>query len=513
MHLQLDGNGPLHAQLTRALKAALLAGVAGGARLPATRQLARELGVSRNTVLAAYEQLRAEGFIDGRIGSGSYVAPQLPAVRPPPRPREDGIAPQSAFARRMRECHDHDKLPGRRLRGVMHAFQYGVPMTNPTLTTAWARELSHAAQYTPPGYPASQGLPALREATCDYLARRRGVHAAPEDVLIVNGTQQAMTLIADVLIDEDDTVAIEEPHYDAIRKVLQSHGARMHTTAVDREGLVCDALPPGGAKLVCVTPSHQFPTGAVMSLRRRMALLEYAARHEAWIFEDDYDGEFRYDGKPLAALRSLDEGDRVIYVGTFSKALFPTLRLGYLIMPPQLRRDFIAAKWMSDFSSAGIEQAALANFIADGGFERHLRRTAQELRQRRATLVEGLRACSRGRLEIEDSQAGMHLVVWLPGRGDADAEALVEQARQAGLGMYSIAPYYLHSQDRGGLLMGYGGMPVAEIEQALALFARCLDEVFPVAPSSRPAPPRPAARARHGKQPGAWRARGARAGR
>jgi GntR family transcriptional regulator/MocR family aminotransferase len=510
MHLELDGNGPLHAQLTRALKAALLAGAAGGARLPATRQLARELGLSRNTVLAAYEQLRAEGFIDGRVGSGSYVSPQLPTAPPPARPREEAIAPQSAFARRMRECHDHTRMPGRRVQGAVHAFQYGVPMTNPTLTTAWARELSHAAQYTSPGYPAAQGLQALREATCDYLARRRGVHARPEDVLIVNGTQQAMALIADVLIDEGDTVAIEEPHYDAIRKVLLAHGARLRPVGVDGEGLRCDELPTEGAKLVCVTPSHQFPTGAVMSLRRRMALLDYAARHGAWIFEDDYDGEFRYDGKPLAALRSLDEGERVVYVGTFSKALFPTLRLGYLVMPPQLRQDFVAAKWMGDFASPGIEQAALAGFIANGGFERHLRRTALELKQRRAALVEGLRACSRGRLEVEDSQAGMHLVVWLPGRGDAEAEALVARARQAGLGIYTIAPYYLQSQDRGGLLMGYGAMSVAEIAQALAIFAHCLDEAFPIdAPPARQAAARPAARGRRAQQ--AQHARGARA--
>ncbi|MDN5780660.1 MAG: GntR family transcriptional regulator, partial [Luteimonas sp.] len=171
MYLQLDGNGPLHAQLTRALKAEMLGGLGGGTRLPATRLLARELGLSRNTVLAAYEQLRAEGFIDGRIGSGSYVAQHLPATPPSPAPQRE-IDPQSAYARRMRDCHDQAAIPGRAVPGAVHSFQYGVPMTNPTLTTAWARELSRAAQYTPPNYPPTQGLPALREATCDYLARR-----------------------------------------------------------------------------------------------------------------------------------------------------------------------------------------------------------------------------------------------------------------------------------------------------------------------------------------------------
>lgn len=493
MELQLDGNGTLHAQLTRALKAAMLAGLVGS-RLPPSRLLARELNLSRNTVLAAYEQLRAEGFIESRVGSGSYVATPLPAVRPaPPPPPLGDVAAQSARARRVRECFEHGAMPGRDVPGARHAFQYGVPMANPALSSNWARALSHAALYTSPGYPHTQGLLELREATCDYLARRRGVHALPQDVLIVGGTQQAIALIADVLIDPGDVAVIEDPHYFAIRSVLQARGACMRAMDVDGDGMTCDELPRSGAKLLCVTPSHQFPTGAVMSLSRRMALLDYAKRHQAWIFEDDYDGEFRYGGKPLAALRSLDEHNRVIYVGTFSKALFPAMRLGYLVMPPQLRRDFISAKWMSDFASPGIEQAALAHFIKDGAFERHLRRTAHELKARRQALIDGLRACSRGRLRIEDSQAGMHLVVWLPGHGDADVAGLIAHAQGIGLGLYSIAPYYLRPQDRGGLLMGFGAMSVAEIEQSLALFARSLDAVFPVL-SAKPPPPSPAPR-------------------
>ena len=212
---------------------------------------------------------------------------------------------------------------------------------------------------------------------------------------------------------------------------------------VDAQGLRCDLLPAQAPRLVCVTPSHQFPTGAVLSLSRRMALLDYAQRHGSWIFEDDYDGEFRYDSKPLAALRSLDGHGRVIYVGTFSKAMFPSLRMGYLLMPPSLRRDFVSAKWLEDFGSPAIEQSALAHFIADGGFERHLRRAAKTLKERRTALLSGLRACSRGRLEIADSNAGMHLVVWLRGRTRADGEALIAHAHERGLGLYAITPYYL----------------------------------------------------------------------
>src|SRR5690606_37271068 len=238
-----DGNGPLHAQLTRALKAALMSGLVRGSRLPSSRALARELGVSRNTVLAAYEQLRVEGFIDGRVGSGSYIARQLPVLQHGAPRLAAGVPAQSRSAARMRACHDHDRMPGRTLPGVRHAFQYGVPMTNPTLTTAWARRLSQAALYTSPGYGATAGLRELREAVCDYLARRRGVHAVPDDVLIVGGTQLAISLIAHVLVGEGDEVAIEEPHYHAIRKVLMAQGARMRTVPVDGEGLVCEALP------------------------------------------------------------------------------------------------------------------------------------------------------------------------------------------------------------------------------------------------------------------------------
>lgn len=476
MHLQLDGRGPLHAQLTRALKTAVFAGrVHQGARLPATRQLARELGVSRNTVLAAYEQLRAEGFVDGRVGSGSYVTPPLQALRTVHAVNAP-LAPQSEFARRGRQYHDHLRIPGRRIEGVRYSFQYGVPLTNPALTSSWARELAHAAAYTAPNYPMTQGLPALREAVCDYLARRRGVQAQPEDVIIVDGTQQAVALAARVLLDIGDTALIEEPHYSSIREALLIHGANLHAVGIDEEGLQCEALPEHGAKLICVTPSHQFPTGVVMSLARRLELLDYAHRHGSWILEDDYDGEFRYDAQPLAALRSLDEYGRVIYVGTFSKVMFPSLRLGYMVVPAGLRDDFVNAKWQDDFGSPGIEQAALARFMADGGFERHLRRTWKALKERRSALLDGLRRCSAGRLQINDSHAGMHLVVWLNDRTRAEGEAFIARARSLGLGLYPITPYYLDPPDRAGLLLGYCGLSVTEIADAVERFATCLDE-------------------------------------
>jgi len=478
MHLQLDGLGPLHAQLTRALKVALAHGRAGqGAKLPPTRALARDLGLSRNTVLTAYEQLRAEGFMEARVGSGSFVtAPLMTEAANDPQPMV--APPQTAYARRAREIHDPSWVGRRNQTPARFSFQYGLPLVNPALTTAWGRELARAAAYTAPNYPESQGLPALREAICDYLARRRGVQATPEDVLIVAGTQQAVSLSARVLLEPGDLAVVEEPQYFALRQILQIHGARVQGVDVDTDGLLPDRMPKESPRLVCVTPSHQFPSGAVLSLQRRLELLQYARRHDTWILEDDYDGEFRYDSKPLAALRSLDRDGRVLYVGTFSKTLFPSLRLGYVVMPAALRQDLVTAKWAQDFGSSAIEQAALAHFMQSGGFERHLRRSARTLVERRDALLEGLRECSKGRLDIADSHAGMHLVVWLRGKKNADLDPILAHAQKLGLGLHTIRPHYLRAPEGAGLLMGYCGLSVAQIREAMPVFARVLDAAY-----------------------------------
>ncbi|MUV13907.1 PLP-dependent aminotransferase family protein [Noviluteimonas gilva] len=478
MHLQLDGRGPLHAQLTRALKSALAGGRLGqGSRLPPTRALARDLGLSRNTVLTAYEQLRAEGFMAARVGSGSFVAAPLMSEAANDAP--SAIAPpQTAYARRARNADIQRLLRNKPRASVRFSFQYGLPLVNPALTTAWARELAHAAAYTPPDYPDPQGLPALREAICDYLARRRGVQALPEDVLVVGGTQQAVSLAARILLDAGDMAVVEEPQYFALRKVLQIHGARLHGADVDEDGLRPDRLPVDSPRMICVTPSHQFPGGSVLSLSRRLELLQYARMHDSWIFEDDYDGEFRYDTQPLAALRSLDRDGRVLYVGTFSKTLFPSLRLGYLVMPPALRDDLVTAKWAQDFGSSAIEQAALARFMAGGGFERHLRRSARTLQERRTMLLDGLREIGKGRLEIADSHAGMHLVVWLKDKPDAALDAMLAHGESIGLGLYTIRPHYLRRPHRAGLLMGYCGLSPAQIREAMPLFEQVLDRAY-----------------------------------
>jgi GntR family transcriptional regulator/MocR family aminotransferase len=470
--LELDGRGPLYDQLTRALKASIVDGrITAGTQLPPTRELAEELELSRTTVLAAYEQLRAEGFIDGRVGSGSYVS-DLQA-KPATHHADTTAPPPTRYAQRAREVTNWE-IP-RAHRGLRYNLQYGNPSINPALNNAWGRELSRAAAYTRLNVNEVAGMAALRKQTCDYLARRRGVQAEPDDILIVSGTQQAIELTTRVLLNEGDRVVLEEPHYFSAHQALIAHGADLIAVPTDDEGLICSDLPTQSPRLIYVTPSHHFPTGAVMSLPRRAELLRYATQHQCWILEDDYDGEFRYDAHPLAALRALDETDRVIYVGTFSKVMFGGLRLGYMVLPAALRADFLNAKYLSDIACPIIEQAALAHFMEDGGFERHLRLARKELKARRDALIAGLKEHARDRVEIGDTPAGMHLVVWLRNNDPAYCEALIAYAHENGLGLYPMSPLYLHAPKRQGLLLGYCGLSLAELREAMKLFGHCLD--------------------------------------
>jgi GntR family transcriptional regulator/MocR family aminotransferase len=296
-------------------------------------------------------------------------------------------------------------------------------------------------------------------------------------VLIVNAFQQAISLAARVLVNEGDTVVVEDPHYFGAWQAMRAHGARMCPVSTDSEGLVCAELPESAPSLICVTPSHQFPTGSVLSLSRRQQLLQYAEAHECWILEDDYDSEFRYDSQPIAALRALDQGDRVIYAGTFTKALFPSMRLGYMVLPGPLCDDFIIAKYLCDHSCSAIEQAALANFIEDGGYTRHHLRTMKALRARRKALIEGFHQYAGERVQVADSHAGMHLVVWLRDYSYDQVDALIAYAKERGLGLYPMAPHYEQRPAAPGLLLGYCGLSPAELRSAVQLFGECLDAI------------------------------------
>lgn len=474
MLLTLDGHGPRYLQLFRALKQAVLEQrLVAGSRLPATRTLAAELGLSRNTVVAAYELLRAEHLALARVGSGSFVAERA-WPRRPTGPRRERIDAPSAYAARLRSLPPLPLLQGRSHLPIN--LQYGEPLTHPGLFTAWARALAHAAARTPPGYPSPQGAPALRAQIAAYLGRRRGVVCTADDIVIVNGTQQAFAVLARVLLDEGERVAVEEPGYALAKQCFVAHGAKLVAVPVGAGGLDVRRVPDG-VKLIVVTPSHQFPLGVAMSLPLRRALLERAARVGAWIAEDDYDGEFGFEGRALPALRSLDDGDRVIYIGSFSKTMLPSLRLGYIVCPRALRNDIVLARRLMDVASPAIEQQALADFMARGAFDRHLRRSAVELRRRHQALLGGLERHGAGRVVVQDAGTGMHLVATLPGYDAAALQALIDAAAERGLGLHSLAPHFETPPAQQGLLLGFAAVSVAQIHKATRLLGECLDGV------------------------------------
>ncbi|HEY6621829.1 MAG TPA: PLP-dependent aminotransferase family protein [Steroidobacteraceae bacterium] len=293
--------------------------------------------------------------------------------------------------------------------------------------------------------------------------------------MIVGGTQQAVTLVARVVLDEGDVAVIEDPQYQYISQNLIAHGALLVNVRTDENGLVTADLAKHQARLICVTPSHQFPGGSVLSSERRKELLRIAAGQGSWILEDDYDSEFQFRGRPLRALRSMDLSDRVIYVGTFSKTLFPSLRLGYIVCPTSLRDDLRMAKRLDDLGSPAIEQAALAAFIRSGQFEKYLRKSVAELRHRRSVLLEGLRKYAGDRVEIHDSQVGVHVVVWFPRLNYPQLGRLVQMGIKRGLGLYPIHPNYRIRPARPGLLLGYAGLSATSLETAAELLGQCLD--------------------------------------
>ncbi|MDE2398477.1 MAG: PLP-dependent aminotransferase family protein [Burkholderiales bacterium] len=476
MLLVLDGSGELYRQLGRALRTAMAEGrLAAGSRLPSTRELALQLGLSRNTVLAAYELLRAERMIEARTGRGSFVA-AAPARRgAPPAPVEPLPAPSMRAARQR--ALPPLPLPWRQP-GVRIDLQYGEPLTHVAVFTAWSRCLAQAAAHLEPGYVQAQGRPELRAQIAAYLSRRRGLVCTAGDIVVVHGTQRAISLLARVLVDPGQTVVVEEPGYALARQALFAHGAAVRALPVDAQGLVVERLAGVDARLILVTPSHQFPLGVAMSLERRRALLRHAHEHAALIVEDDYDGEFGIGAGALPTLSALDGQGRTIHVGTFSKSLLPSLRLGYIVCPPGLRRDLVQAKRLEDISCAALEQQALARFMAGGGFERHLRRTALELRRRRSALVEGLRGLGE-RVRVQDSGSGMHLLAWLPGLDASALAMLIDDARRCGLALHPLSAHYEQPPAEQALLLGFACASAAQIREAVGILGACLDRVGP----------------------------------
>ena len=475
---------PLHAQLYRALRAAILRGELGpGARLPSTRALAADEGLARNTVLRAYDQLLGEGYVVGRRGSATRVAAEIPddvaeiarVAERPRRRRRPAAAKLSRWGARL-PVPPSWAAPER---GLPYDFRYGRPPFGDFPHATWARLLARrarAATVRDLDYGEPAGLPALRAAIAAYLGRARAVDCRPEQVVVVHGTQQGLDLVARVLLDAGDRVLIEEPHYSGARRILQAAGARLIAVPVDREGLNIGRVGrvAARARLAYVTPSHQFPTGVVMTLPRRLALLAWAERAGAWVVEDDYDSEYRYGGRPVESLQGLDRAGRVIYLGTFSKVMFPALRLGYLVLPPALVGPCITAKALADTGSPGLEQRALADFLAAGHFERYLRRTRARNRERRAALLAAVAKHLGDRVEVAGANAGLHLLLWLRGVPAAEAPRIVARAARAGVGVYAPDPFYLGRPPGAGLVLGYASLDEDAIREGVRRLARAL---------------------------------------
>jgi GntR family transcriptional regulator/MocR family aminotransferase len=486
--LPLDGQGPAYGQIYRAIRAAIRRGrVEAGLRLPSTRWLAADLGVSRNTVIAAYDQLLAEGYAESRVGAGTFVASQLSSDRigaPRRTDRRDPTPPRlSRYGARVaadRSRRVYDAIGTRKLDVD---FMPCVPGVRASSNEAWARcvtrQLARADadshQYADPS-----GDPSLREEVARYLRRSRGVDCDAEDIAIVSGAAQALDLCARLLLDEGDRALLEEPHYVGAQRAFEAVGARLVAAPVDRDGADLEAVPEAElerCRLAYVTPSHQFPLGSVMSLSRRMALLDWAQRCDAYVIEDDYDSEFRYAGRAIESLKSLDSADRVIYVGTFSKVLDPALRLGYLVLPPALRSVFRGGKWLADWASPTFEQQALARFIADGEFERHLRRMRTLYGRKRAVLLDALSKELEPESSIFDSRTGLHVMVDLPQLPTAVTEELMSRCLKDSVGIYSAAPYYLRPPGHAQLVLGFTLPTVEAIPVGAQVIAERLQEL------------------------------------
>lgn len=485
MLIRFDDSGPLHRQLYSRLREEILSGrLAAGARLPATRALATDAGVSRNTVLLAYEQLLGEGYAVGRAGSGTYVPEALPGARAIDpradsrgRPAAGQPAPRlSHYGHTIADWEPSWVAPGARL---ACDFRYGRPALADFPHEVWrrliARRLRKAAVRDLDYGPPAGALP-LREAVAEYLRRSRGVACTPEQIIIVHGSQQALDLTARVLLDPGDQVLLEEPHYPGAWGVFLAARARIVTAPVDGEGMDVAALPASGrhVRLAYVTPSHQYPTGAIMSVSRRLALLAWAARADAYVLEDDYDSEYRYAGRPIAALQGLDRTGRVIYAGTFSKVLSPGMRLGYVVAPEPLRRPFLAAKALADTGCSVLLQLALADFIREGHFGRHVRRTRARNAARRAVLLEAIQTHLGDAVAVEGANAGLHVLLWLRRVRANTLDTYIARAAAAGVGVYSAASCYVNPPPRAMLLLGYNALTEREIETGIRRLAEVL---------------------------------------
>jgi GntR family transcriptional regulator / MocR family aminotransferase len=469
----------LQQQIYDGFRNAILSGLLrAGDRVPSTRALALDLGVSRLPVLTAYDQLLHEGYLEGRIGSGTFVSVSVPddELRSGPPSQSRQSARQSPRRARV-ALSAPDPRPGRRDGGGMLPFRVSLPALDQFPRATWSRLVArHARALTPAqmAYGDPAGLGSLRAAVAGHLRTARAVRCEAEQVLIVSGSQAALCICASVLLGHGEVVAMEEPGYAGARAALATSGAVVAAVPIDHEGMHVASLNAlkSRVRAAYVTPSHQYPMGTAMTATRRLELLEWAARHSAWILEDDYDSEFRYVSRPLGALQGMDAHERVIYTGTFSKVLFPSIRVGYIVVPPSLWNAFVAAREALDIFSPTLYQLALRDFIREGHFARHLRRMRALYLRRRAALLEGLAVHCADRLVVHNADAGLHISTLLP---DAvDDVAVIRRMRENGLAGEALSTCYAGDATQSGLLLGFGGSDEASITDATRALGRIL---------------------------------------
>ena len=458
---------PLHEQLTRTLRRAILAGhLPLDSRLPATRVLAQDLQVSRSTVELAFSRLEAEGYLRRQVGVGSFVAIAAQPNQPRLRKTAAGLSVRGQMIVEAGACRDA-ALP-------FKAFTAGQPdpaafpreLWGKLTQQRWKKDGEHLMRYGD-----SQGLPQLRAAIAGYLAQSRGVVCDAEQILVLTSSQQALQLIAQLLIDPNDTVWLEDPGYLGARNAMLSAGAKIIPVPVDDEGMNTDISRHLSApKLIYTTPSHQYPLGITMSLPRRMALLEQANQHNAWIIEDDYDSEFSYDQRPLPALQGLDQQGRVIYVGTFSKVLFPALRIAYVVLPPDLMPAFANARAAFDGHTPQLAQAVTADFMLQGHFAAHIRQMRLLYRSRRDLLVECLQPLASV-MQPVNVNGGLQFAVELAPQKEAQWTAA---GHAQGLALRPLSQFYYDKVQKSGWLLGYASLSNIQISSAVDTLKDCL---------------------------------------
>ena len=467
----------LYRNLYDSLRKSIISGeYQAGEKLPSSRELSKTLGISRNIVVNCYEQLNAEGYIETRFGSGSYVAENaIQQLTPESKklkrePTLTDVAKSSLAHWRTYDLHKDLST------NVDINFQYGPVNISDELLLDINRIARKCRASINSNYQPPQGLQRLREIIARYAQQNRGCRCRAENIVITNGAQQALDLIARMLLKKNDEVLIEDPAYRGATQVFTNAGAKLIRSEVDENGLNPDNFikqKAENARLIYTTPSHQFPTGGVLSLPRRLHLLEWANDHNAFIIEDDYDSEFRYQGPPIESIQGLDEYDQTIYIGTFSKVLSPVMRLGYVILPDSLIEAFTALKWCADRHSPLLNQMILAEFMDSPLFAKHLKRSRKTYSKRHDVLINALDKHFGDEVTVQGTNAGIHLLAWMNKLDASQESELLAHADSMSLGLYTPTSLFEKTPKKLGLLMGYGNLSCEKIEKGVERLADC----------------------------------------